>query len=242
MISIFNKLFFICFALFFSTPIYAKMIIVKNLIFPTVKPSIELIEKMLDSLSIPFHSIETVNWATYPYAPEVRFRIAYNKDELFLQFIVKEDAVRVTYSNDETSKPYEDSCVEFFWIPADDGIYYNLEFNAIGTLLFQGGAQRGNRYRFPNEVTTQIRRASTLGSETFGLKEGVSNWQLTIAIPLSLFSLSKVAPLEGRTVRANFYKCGDKLPVPHFLSWNPVETERPNFHAPHFFGTLLFEP
>lgn len=40
---------------------------------------------------------------------------------------------------------------------------------------------------------------------------------------------------------ANFYKCGDKLQTPHFLSWNPINLEKPNFHCPEFFGTLNFE-
>ncbi|WP_336524905.1 carbohydrate-binding family 9-like protein, partial [Bacteroides acidifaciens] len=26
-----------------------------------------------------------------------------------------------------------------------------------------------------------------------------------------------------------------------FLSWNPIEIEKPDFHRPDFFGTLEFE-
>ena len=40
---------------------------------------------------------------------------------------------------------------------------------------------------------------------------------------------------------ANFYKCGDKLQTPHFLSWNPIDLEKPNFHCPEFFGMLRFK-
>ena len=217
------------------------MLTVKKIRFPTPKPPTALVEKMLDSLAIPFHPIATVNWASFPYAPDVQFRIAYSKDELYLQFIVKEDAVRATYSDDRTSRPYEDSCVEFFWSPMDDEIYYNLEFNAIGTLLFSGGAQRSNRTRFPNEVTSQIRRSSSLGNQPFDTRDDIDVWKLTVAIPLSVFSLSPIEPLDGRSVKANFYKCGDKLPVPHYLSWHPIGTERPNFHLPQYFGVLYFE-
>ena len=46
--------------------------------------------------------------------------------------------------------------------------------------------------------------------------------------------------LDGRTMRANFYKCGDLLPRPHFLSWNAISLPRPDFHCPEFFGTLRF--
>jgi hypothetical protein len=38
----------------------------------------------------------------------------------------------MTRSNQQV---YEDSCVEFFVAPSNDGIYFNFEFNAIGTIL-----------------------------------------------------------------------------------------------------------
>ena len=38
--------------------------------------------------------------------------------------------------------------------------------------------------------------------------------------------------------KANFYKCGDKLPVPHFLSWKPINVPAPDFHLPCFLETL----
>jgi hypothetical protein len=40
---------------------------------------------------------------------------------------------------------------------------------------------------------------------------------------------------------ANFYKCGDETPEPHFLSWNPIDLPKPNFHVPQFFGQLELE-
>ena len=35
--------------------------------------------------------------------------------------------------------------------------------------------------------------------------------------------------LDGMSIRANFYKCGDELQKPHFLSWNPIKIEKPDF-------------
>jgi hypothetical protein len=215
---------------------------VPKLRFPTTKPPVALVEKMFDSQNIDFHPLSHVNWSNYPYAPNVRFRIAYNKEELYLQFEVEEETVLATYTDDETSKPWEDSCVEFFWIPTDgECLYYNLEFNAIGTTLFAVGSGRSDRYRFTNEVTAHIRRSSALGRAALGLINGPFKWRITAAIPLSVFSLTAFAPLEGRAVKANFYKCGDNLPVPHFLSWSPIGTEQPDFHRPEFFGTIVFE-
>ncbi|MFR4039417.1 MAG: carbohydrate-binding family 9-like protein, partial [Butyricimonas faecalis] len=39
----------------------------------------------------------------------------------------------------------------------------------------------------------------------------------------------------------NIHKCGNKLPHPHFVTWNPIPTEKPDFHRPEFFGTLIFK-
>jgi hypothetical protein len=62
-----------------------------------------------------------------------------------------------------------------------------------------------------------------------------------LSIPYSTFFLHDIKTLEGQTIRANFYKCGDKLQSPHYLSWNPISLPKPNFHCPDFFGILHFE-
>ena len=46
---------------------------------------------------------------------------------------------------------------------------------------------------------------------------------------------------SGDTIKANFYKCGDDMPQKHYLSWHPIRIEKPNFHRPDHFGTLIFE-
>ena len=51
----------------------------------------------------------------------------------------------------------------------------------------------------------------------------------------------EMADLNGKTMRANFYKCGDLLQTPHFLSWAPIDLPQPKFHCPEFFGEVTFE-
>ena len=48
-------------------------------------------------------------------------------------------------------------------------------------------------------------------------------------------------PKGTKDSKANFYKCGDNMPQKHYLSWHPIEIEKPNFHRPDHFGTLYFE-
>lgn len=215
---------------------------VKKVVFDSAKPSIAEVAAMFEREKIEFNPIAVVNWKEYGYKPDVKFRIAHSVKEIYLQYVVKEEGVRATFGYDAGSKPYTDSCVEFFMIPSDkDSIYYNLEMNCIGHGTFAGGPDRKQRTRFGDEVISQIRRESTLGSEPFGDRAGEQEWTLTIAIPKSIYSLSEFSDFSGRTIRGNFYKCGDEMPVPHYLSWHPIPIPSPNFHKPEHFGPIFFE-
>ena len=55
-------------------------------------------------------------------------------------------------------------------------------------------------------------------------------------IPLSILGLD--TDHKPEKLLGNFYKCGDATEMPHYLSWNPIQTERPDFHRPEFFGEL----
>jgi hypothetical protein len=219
-----------------------KSLTVKKVSFDTAQPAIPQVCEMFDRENIEFHAIDQVNWPAFPYAPFAEFRIAHSDDEIYLQFHVKENDVRATFGYDFGSRPYTDSCVEFFMIPAaNDSIYYNLEMNCIGHGTFAGRTRREDKQNFGDDVISQIRRESTLGSEPFGDRDGETEWTMTLAIPKAIYSLSPVQPFSGRTVKANFYKCGDDTKTTHYLSWNPIEIEKPNFHRPDFFGDLYFE-
>jgi hypothetical protein len=140
----------------------------------------------------------------------------------------------------DNGEVWKDSCVEFFVTPADDGIYYNFEFNCAGTCLLAAGTSRNGREAARNNVIAPIRRNPSLGRHPFGERKGETEWDMTLVIPYTcLFKHPDYLP-AGKTVRANFYKCGDDLTVPHFLSWNPIGTAQPDFHRPEFFGTVKF--
>ncbi len=214
---------------------------VKEVSFQSQPPLLDEIDAMFSSPQIESHEIGIVNWPEYPAKPGVRFKIAYSGDEIYLKYFVREPEVLARYTRDEDSKPWTDSCVEFFVIPGDDDIYYNIEMNCIGFGLMNGGPV-GQRHRFGEDVTSQIRRRSTLPARAIDpAQTGDFEWSLTMAVPVGLFSLSPVAPLKGRTLPANFYKCGDDLPTCHFLSWSPIDFPKPSFHQPAFFGEIYFE-
>lgn len=201
---------------------------------------VESVPALLDEEKVAFQPINTVNWAEFPYCPDVEFRIAHTDNAFLVHFKVKEASVRAVAGHDN-GPVWEDACVEFFSVPAGDGVYYNMECNCAGTLLIGAGAGRENRQHAPQEVLDKVQRWASLGREAFPERIGECTWEVALVIPYSAFFLHNITSLDGKSIRANFYKCGDKLQTPHFLSWNAIGLEKPNFHCPEFFGMLNLE-
>ncbi|MDR2651271.1 MAG: hypothetical protein LBC68_03005 [Prevotellaceae bacterium] len=186
-----------------------------------------------------FYEIGCVNWKNFQYKPQVKFAIAHNDNEIFVKYLVNETNIRAIYTknNDSVCK---DSCCEFFVSPNCNDCFYNFETNCIGTLLL-GYRKLGEKSVHANdEIMNKVRRLSTLGNQPFETKYGDFSWELIVAIPIEAFFKHKLDSLQGKTFTANFYKCGDDLPEPHYLSWKPVKTEKPSFHQPAFFGRINF--
>jgi Carbohydrate-binding family 9 len=202
--------------------------------FPPLEEISALLDKQKERLLI-----DTVNWKGYDYKPDVALAISYSDHEIFLKYYVTENYFKAekTASNERVC---EDSCVEFFVSPEDDGLYYNMEFNAIGTCLLGTGTGRSDSKKVSPEIITKIRRLTTAGTKPVREKVGEYAWTITIAIPFEVFFRHQVKTLKGKIFRANFYKCGDKLTVPHFVTWNPVGTQEPDYHRPEHFGLLKF--
>lgn len=202
------------------------------------KPDLEKVSAQMDEQKMRL-KIDTINWKGYDYKPDVALSMAYGNHEIFLKYYITEDYFKAEKT--ETNEMVcEDSCVEFFVSPEDDGIYYNFEFNAIGTCLLGTGTGRANSTRANPELISKIRRLTSAGKELVRERKGKYSWTLTVAIPFGVFFRHKVKDLKGKTFRANFYKCGDMLTIPHYVTWNPVGTDKPDYHQPAYFGLLKF--
>jgi hypothetical protein len=201
-------------------------------------PDLEEVSAKMDEQNLRL-KIDTINWKGYDYKPDVALSMAYGNHEIFLKYYITEDYFKAEKT--ETNEMVcEDSCVEFFVSPEDDGIYYNFEFNAIGTCLLGTGTGRENSTRANPELISKIRRLTSGGKELVKERKGKYSWTLTVAIPFEVFFRHKVKDLKGKTFRANFYKCGDMLTIPHYVTWNPVGTDKPDYHQPAYFGLLKF--
>ena len=190
----------------------------------------------VDWNAIPAASIDNFFWLE-GHTPATTAKLVYVEGFGFiLRMTCAETDPKAVYT--KYNEPvYTDSCMEFFCDWLGDGRYINMEMNPKGTLLSCIGPDRHAR--------TPI--ADLSGGEIFDVKGEIRDgyWQVTAVIPEAL--LCKILGVEtipfgkGYTFRGNFYKCGDETPVPHYGMWNPVGTEKPDFHRPEYFGRLVMD-
>ncbi len=180
------------------------------------------------------------------HRPRTRARLAWDDDGLCGLFRVEDRHVRSVHTR--FGEPvYQDSCVEIFLQPRPGHGYLNFEMNAGGALL---ASHITDHRRTPDgfaaftRLTEEDGRQVAVRSSLPSVVEPEVNadWQLAFSIPKALLEeyVGPLGPLEGQRWRANLYKCGDKTSHPHWASWSPVDAL--NFHLPHCFGTLRFEP
>lgn len=188
---------------------------------------------------LPQHAIGCVNWPhVHSYCPQAEFSIAHSCNYLFISFhVVGEDLRAVNSAN--LSPVAQDSCVEFFMQVPGSPEYWNFEFNCIGTVNASHRIERPNAIRLNDEQIASILRYSTCGNTTFEEHKGIHEWNLIVAIPLTLVGIDfNNLPQH---IMANVYKCGDATSHPHYVSLFPINTERPNFHQPQYFGPMILE-
>ena len=159
-------------------------------------------------------SVDQVGWPeVWPYCPETQGAIAHCN-----------------------GRQWEDSCCEFF--VAGPAGYYNFEINCIGKILGAMGPQREERTRQEPKALERIRRVTSLPVAPVDRSGEIYTWDVAVLIPYDLFG----AVPNTVSLRANFYKCGDLTAHPHFVSWAPVNSPKPDFHRPDSFGELILLP
>lgn len=203
------------------------------------------VPQILSSGNAEWHEVSCNNWPEdFPYTPKAKFRIGHTHDAFLIEYQADEDTVRARYA-DDNGDVWTDSCMEFFLSPDNsDGIYYNLECSCIGTVLL--GVRGGDveKAHAPASVLSSIKRWASVGRLPFEERSADSPWTVALIVPFGAFwhhDISQMLKSGHRNMRANFYKCGDGLAKPHFLSWSPIENAKPNFHLPSFFGEITLE-
>ena len=174
--------------------------------------------------------IDTLNWKEqYPAAPEAKFTLAHTDEMLYVRFEVKGEVPLATKTQD-LEPVNEDACVEMFIGDKDNTHYWNFEFNPAGVC--------NASHRKERKVDVVRLNAEQLQSiQRLPVQLCAAHWSLLVGIPLELIELDLT---HEHARRANFYKCGDKTPMKHYASWNPIEAEAPAFHLPEYFGEIEF--
>ena len=197
----------------------------------------------------PWRSIESIeltyHMGDYPeHFPNVHVKLAYDEQAIYIIYRVKDQFVLAETSEYQGSV-YKDSCVEFFFTPGEDvsAGYFNLEMNCGGTALFHFQKQPWtNVVPVSRADFDQIEVAHSMPKIVSPEIQDTLTWTLEYRIPFSFLHkyTNAMIPAPGVKWRANFYKCADNSSHPHWLTWSPVQYNRPNFHLPEYFGELEF--
>ena len=164
------------------------------------------------------------------------------KSNTEVRLIATDSQVTVLFETDETpvlarfrklcDPVCRDSCMEFFFRPdgtnENDTPYMNLEFNPFGTMYIGFGGLRGDRKQLLDTDAAE-----------FDIKTEITEngWKLMFTVKFEFVKKyfdSVVFPWRG-----NFYKCSDDKKEPSWGCWNPIISEKPDFHRPKCFGLLV---
>ena len=114
--------------------------------------------------------------------------------------------------------------------------YFNFEINCIGTLL---AAKRKSKEDFeflsPSQLKEVLRFCSLPRAPIDSMAPNQKYWVAEV-IPFSILGLKE----PPNSILANFYKCGHKCQVPHYLSMAQIDLPAPSFHCPKFFQKVHF--
>lgn len=181
---------------------------------------------------VPALAVDNILWL-----PDAGIRmtqqVCYDGEKLYVHQKAVEANIRAE-NTDLLSQACEDSCMEFFFCPEEKtNRYFNFEWN------FNGCLSLGFRTDRKNAVRLQLKNHKELFQ--FHSAKTADGWEIFYEIPATFVQLfiPDFSLQPGNKLRANCYKCGDLTEKPHYLSWNPVTSEKPDFHRSQDFGCMI---
>lgn len=186
-------------------------------------------------------SVDSLNWPDlFPYRPLTVITAAHSATAIYLDVLVRCNYLRAENYRDN-SPVSEDSCVEFFFAPnpRQPADYYSFGVNCIGVIRASHHLPDGTAQPLSTEELATIRRYASVGTRPFREVEGSFIWSVSVAIPLELLGIT----FQGKDIRmnGNFNKCAALTSQPHYLSWSPIHSDKPDFHRPEAFASIILE-
>lgn len=196
---------------------------------------IDKLNRLMDGLQAA--DIDSSPWPAYQADVKAHFLMAHNGEAILLKYVIAEKYIA---ANEVTNgNIHNDSCVELF-IAFDDEGYYNLEFNCLGFTKIGYGYGRNDRRLLPIDVIKQLSFSSKINANSTINNNNGFDWEIMLVIPRTIFTEHQIISFHNLNAKGNFYKCGDGLPQPHFLTWSMIKSVEPDFHKKEFFGDLKF--
>lgn len=179
----------------------------------------------------------TSDWAGTPLPPGVTTGVAcgYTNKELVVLFKsrIRELApIPEAPSKKDVPDLFKGDVVEIFIDPdpATPNSYYELEASPAGEHLDL--AVDLSSKSFDNAYESNMRITGSVNKEH-------NEWTALITIPFDPKTIP--APKTGDKWRINFFRTEGKNKSRLYMAWNPTGTEKPKFHIPEKFGTMVFE-
>ena len=177
-------------------------------------------------------------WYTSGAKDRTEAHLLWDDEALYVAFRAYDPHISAVHTerDDPVSR---DDCVEVFIAPdtADVSIYYNFEFNALGTILDRSPRDGRSSGWNAEGLRVAIQIDGTLNDET----DTDSLWTTEIAIPFDTFEgfAPRLPPEDGDLWRLNLYRTGGAVNL-QYITWSDTGTEKPQFHAPQGFGVVRF--
>lgn len=169
-------------------------------------------------------------WGSQPL--KVLADLGHDGEHFFVAMRSYESNPRATVTENE-GPVHLDSCMEFFFSPCPElrPDYFNMEANPAGAMKFNYGAGRHGRLKtrgFPEVAGMQATRTADY-------------WQLVYQIPFALIreNAPEFTGASGSIIRANMYRCGEQAACTSFVTLFPIDTEKPDYHRPEYFGEMM---
>ena len=181
----------------------------------------------------PEFEVSNVQWNS-TMSPRTTGRMGYIADKGIVVKMKCDEADPLTTKTKNMEMVCFDSAMEAFFaftdgsVPTMESLYFNFEINSNGALYAKTG------YGRPNRAELLLEEMELVAPRAW-IEEGA--WYMEITVPNQLLQRFLGKTLSaGDVFYCNFYKVGQTPEIEHYMSYNYIESDKPNFHMPPYFA------